>query len=52
MVSVLVGNGMGMIWHGEGATWSEPVASAIPQYSDSYHQLQQSLCSLSCGGSI
>ncbi len=29
MVSVLVGNGMGMIWHGEEATWSEPVASII-----------------------
>ena len=29
MVSVLVGNGMGMIWHGHEATWSEPVASAV-----------------------
>ena len=30
MVSVLVGNGMGLIWHGETAwVWSEPVASAI-----------------------
>lgn len=29
MVSVLLGNGMGMIWHGHEATWSEPVASMI-----------------------
>lgn len=29
MLSVLLGNGMGLIWHGEGATWSEPVASGI-----------------------
>jgi len=29
MVSVLVGNGMGMIWHGHKATWSEPIASAV-----------------------
>ncbi|MCQ6281787.1 (Fe-S)-binding protein [Bacillus sp. EB600] len=29
MVAVLVGNGMGMIWHGEEATWAEPVASLI-----------------------
>ncbi|WP_342433620.1 (Fe-S)-binding protein [Neobacillus sp. FSL H8-0543] len=29
MVSVLVGNGMGLIWHGEAATWAEPVASVI-----------------------
>ncbi|MBY7144764.1 (Fe-S)-binding protein [Virgibacillus sp. NKC19-3] len=29
MVSVLVGNGMGQIWHGEAATWTEPVASFI-----------------------
>lgn len=29
MVSVLVGNGMGMIWHGEATTWTEPVASSI-----------------------
>ncbi|WP_174734750.1 (Fe-S)-binding protein [Mesobacillus harenae] len=29
MLSVLLGNGMGMIWHGHEATWTEPVASAI-----------------------
>ncbi|MBP1969831.1 Fe-S oxidoreductase [Virgibacillus natechei] len=29
MVSVLIGNGMGMIWHGEATTWTEPVASSI-----------------------
>ena len=29
MVTVLTGNGMGMIWHGHDATWSEPVASSI-----------------------
>lgn len=29
MISVLLGNGMGIIWHGEGAGWSEPVASLI-----------------------
>ncbi|MFS0673195.1 (Fe-S)-binding protein [Ornithinibacillus sp. 179-J 7C1 HS] len=27
MLSVLLGNGMAMIWHGESATWTEPVAS-------------------------
>ncbi|SFA42337.1 Fe-S oxidoreductase [Parageobacillus thermantarcticus] len=29
MISVLFGNGMSMIWHGEEASWSEPVASFI-----------------------
>lgn len=29
MLSVLIGNGMGQIWHGTGATWTEPVASMI-----------------------
>jgi Fe-S oxidoreductase/nitrate reductase gamma subunit len=29
MISVLVGNGMGLIWHGEDPTWTEPVASLI-----------------------
>ncbi|WP_163969469.1 heterodisulfide reductase-related iron-sulfur binding cluster [Oceanobacillus halotolerans] len=29
MVSVLFGNGMALIWHGEGLTWTEPVASGI-----------------------
>ncbi len=29
MLSVLFGNGMSMIWHGEETTWSEPVASLI-----------------------
>ncbi|MGG3469440.1 (Fe-S)-binding protein [Neobacillus pocheonensis] len=29
MVSVLIGNGMGIIWHGEETTWTEPVASVI-----------------------
>ncbi|MEI5909050.1 4Fe-4S dicluster domain-containing protein [Bacillus spongiae] len=29
MLSVLIGNGMGLIWHGEELTWSEPIASAI-----------------------
>ncbi|WP_391119907.1 (Fe-S)-binding protein [Psychrobacillus sp. L3] len=29
MVSVLVGNGMGMIWHGHDAAWTEPIASSI-----------------------
>ena len=29
MVSVLIGNGMGMIWHDHAATWAEPVASVV-----------------------
>ncbi len=29
MVSVLLGNGMELIWHNESATWTEPVASLI-----------------------
>ena len=29
MVTVLLGNGMSMIWHGHEASWSEPVASGI-----------------------
>lgn len=29
MISVLLGNGMGIIWHGEEAAWTEPVASLI-----------------------
>ncbi|RTR33029.1 (Fe-S)-binding protein [Robertmurraya yapensis] len=29
MLSVLVGNGMSMIWHGHEAAWTEPVASLI-----------------------
>ncbi|MBM7571248.1 (Fe-S)-binding protein [Aquibacillus albus] len=29
MVSVLFGNGMARIWHGEGTIWTEPVASII-----------------------
>ncbi|WP_263399388.1 heterodisulfide reductase-related iron-sulfur binding cluster [Sutcliffiella deserti] len=29
MVSVLFANGMGLIWHNHGLTWSEPVASAF-----------------------
>ncbi|MEK4228317.1 (Fe-S)-binding protein [Solibacillus sp. FSL H8-0538] len=29
MVSTLIGNGMGLIWHGHGFTGSEPVASSI-----------------------
>ena len=29
MISVLLGNGMGLIWHGEELSWSEPIASAI-----------------------
>jgi len=29
MVSVLLGNGMGIIWHGEDPSWTEPVASLI-----------------------
>lgn len=29
MVSVLVGNGMGMIWHGHEASWTEPIASLV-----------------------
>jgi Fe-S oxidoreductase len=29
MLSVLLGNGMSMIWHGHEATWTEPVASLI-----------------------
>lgn len=28
MLSVLLGNGMGIIWHGEELSWSEPIASA------------------------
>ncbi|MCM3726733.1 heterodisulfide reductase-related iron-sulfur binding cluster [Neobacillus cucumis] len=29
MVSVLLGNGMGIIWHGDDPSWTEPVASMI-----------------------
>ncbi|MBT2726599.1 (Fe-S)-binding protein [Bacillus sp. ISL-75] len=29
MLSVLLGNGMSLIWHGEEASWTEPVASMI-----------------------
>lgn len=29
MVSTLIANGMGLIWHGEGLTYTEPVASSI-----------------------
>ncbi len=29
MISVLLGNGAGIIWHGEELSWSEPIASAI-----------------------
>ncbi|MBE7119402.1 heterodisulfide reductase-related iron-sulfur binding cluster [Bacillus cereus] len=29
MISVLLGNGMGIVWHGEELSWSEPIASAI-----------------------
>ena len=29
MLSVLIGNGMGIIWHGHEATWTEPIASLI-----------------------
>ncbi|HJV17072.1 MAG TPA: heterodisulfide reductase-related iron-sulfur binding cluster, partial [Bacillales bacterium] len=29
MISVLLGNGMGIIWHGEDLSWSEPVASLV-----------------------
>ncbi|MCL6570137.1 MAG: 4Fe-4S dicluster domain-containing protein [Bacillus sp. (in: Bacteria)] len=29
MVSVLLGSGMGIIWHGEGTSWTEPIASVI-----------------------
>ncbi|MBI0578151.1 4Fe-4S dicluster domain-containing protein [Neobacillus cucumis] len=29
MISVLLGNGMGIVWHGEDPSWSEPVASVI-----------------------
>ncbi|WP_066073715.1 (Fe-S)-binding protein [Neobacillus soli] len=29
MVSVLIGNGMGIIWHGEEPSWTEPVASLL-----------------------
>ncbi|PLT35899.1 (Fe-S)-binding protein [Bacillus sp. V5-8f] len=29
MLSVLLGNGMAMIWHGHEGTWTEPVASGI-----------------------
>jgi Fe-S oxidoreductase len=29
MLSVLLGNGMSMIWHGHETTWTEPVASLI-----------------------
>lgn len=31
MVSVLIGNGMGIIWHGEDITWTEPIASLVAQ---------------------
>ncbi|GIN86472.1 hypothetical protein J6TS2_28580 [Heyndrickxia sporothermodurans] len=29
MVSVLIGNGMSIIWHGEELSWTEPIASLI-----------------------
>ncbi|MEN2767253.1 (Fe-S)-binding protein [Ornithinibacillus xuwenensis] len=29
MLSVLLGNGMALIWHGEPGTWTEPIASLI-----------------------
>jgi Fe-S oxidoreductase len=29
MLSVLLGNGMGIIWHGHELTWSEPIASSL-----------------------
>lgn len=29
MLSVLVGNGMSRIWHGHGASWTEPIASLV-----------------------
>jgi Fe-S oxidoreductase len=29
MVSVLIGGGMGIIWHGEDVSWADPVASII-----------------------
>lgn len=29
MLSVLLGNGMALIWHEEGLTWSEPIASCF-----------------------
>ncbi|MFD2044390.1 (Fe-S)-binding protein [Ornithinibacillus salinisoli] len=29
MLSVLFGNGMALIWHGEDTTWTEPIASLI-----------------------
>ncbi|WP_449538099.1 (Fe-S)-binding protein [Ferdinandcohnia sp. Marseille-Q9671] len=29
MLSVLLGNGAGIVWHGHEATWSEPIASLI-----------------------
>jgi Fe-S oxidoreductase len=29
MLSVLLGNGMSMVWHGHDGSWSEPVASGI-----------------------
>ncbi|WP_101842355.1 heterodisulfide reductase-related iron-sulfur binding cluster [Halobacillus sp. Marseille-P3879] len=29
MASVLIGNGMGIVWHGHEPTWTEPVASLI-----------------------
>jgi Fe-S oxidoreductase len=29
MLSVLVGNGMGLIWHGHEGSWTEPIASLI-----------------------
>ncbi|MYL35703.1 4Fe-4S dicluster domain-containing protein [Pontibacillus yanchengensis] len=29
MLSVLIGNGMELIWHGEEGTWTEPVATTI-----------------------
>ncbi|MBS4175388.1 4Fe-4S dicluster domain-containing protein [Bacillus sp. FJAT-49736] len=29
MISVLIGSGMGIIWHGEELSWTEPIASCI-----------------------
>ncbi len=48
MCSVLLGNGMNMIWHGHEATWTEPVASIV-SIAFSWMGERCSHCRLLCG---
>ena len=44
MISTLIGNGMGLIWHDQVLAWTEPVASQLHDFSVGYlKQLQSSL---------